>query len=70
MEKYECPLCGSATFYVPLNKLEAIYFNVTSEGIQPTKRSAGKDISQLNFDEIWCVGCAWHGSLKELVEPS
>lgn len=65
-KKYSCPFCGSVTFYIPIDMVKSYFFYVTPEGVKPTPRSEGISSEGLDFSDIYCIGCAWHGTLEEI----
>ncbi len=64
--KKTCPFCGSVTFYKPIDHLVSFYFYITENGVVPTQRSAGFDITGLVIERFKCVGCAWEGGIRDV----
>jgi hypothetical protein len=63
-----CPQCGSHRFYVENEKGDYIWFHVDHDFKPfPTEESKA-DLSGLNFETVYCSGCAWCGRLKKLVK--
>ena len=60
-----CPQCGIANFYVKNDKGERFNVKVTRElEIIPNDKS--KDLKGYNLDELFCLGCSWHGKVNKL----
>jgi len=60
-----CPQCGIANFYVKNNRGERINVKVTRElDIIPVVES--KNLEGFNTDELFCLGCSWHGKINDL----
>ena len=60
-----CPQCGVAIFYVKNIQGERINVKVTRDleivFVDKTKSPEGFDLN-----ELFCLGCSWHGKLSEL----
>jgi len=60
-----CPQCGIANFYVKNEKGERLNVKVTRE-LEIIQNDISKNIEGYNLDELFCLGCSWHGSVYEL----
>lgn len=66
MRKLLCPQCKIASLYVKNAAGERLLVYVTSEG-KIVSRNEGEQTEGYNLDEVFCLGCAWHGSPKHLI---
>lgn len=60
-----CPQCGIANFYVKNKKGERINVKVTWD-IEIVLVDKSKSLAGFNLDELFCLGCSWHGKKSEL----
>ncbi len=66
MKKMVCPQCKIAAMYVKNEAGERRLVYVTSEGeVVPKKED--ESLEGFNLEEVFCLGCSWHGSPKRLV---
>lgn len=66
MKKLVCPQCKIAAMYVKNEAGERRLVYVTSEGeVVPKKED--ESLEGFNLEEVFCLGCSWHGSPKRLV---
>lgn len=66
MKKLVCPQCKIAAMYVKNEAGERRLVYVTSEGEVVSKKE-GESLEGFNLEEVFCLGCSWHGSPKRLV---
>ena len=67
MKKMVCPQCKIAAMYVKNAAGERRLVYVTSEGeVVPKKED--ESLVGFNLEEVFCLGCSWHGSPKRLVK--
>ncbi len=60
-----CPQCGIAYFYVKNKQGEWMNIKVTRElDIIPVDES--KSLEGFNLNELFCLGCSWHGKINDL----
>ncbi|MCD4833843.1 MAG: hypothetical protein K8R31_08625 [Bacteroidales bacterium] len=60
-----CPQCGIANFYVKNSIGERLNVKVTRElDIIPVDES--KSLEGFNLNELFCLGCSWHGKISDL----
>jgi hypothetical protein len=60
-----CPQCGIANFYVKNEKGERINVKVTRD-LEIVLIDNTKNLEGFNLEELFCLGCSWHGKLSEL----
>lgn len=60
-----CPQCGIANFYVKNEKGERINVKVSSE-LEIIPVDTTRRIEDFNTNELFCLGCSWHGKITEL----
>lgn len=61
----KCPQCGISNFYVKDNNGTRLLVKVTFEfTIIPVNENESLD--GYNLDELFCLGCSWHGSKHKL----
>lgn len=66
MKKMVCPQCKIAAMYVKNETGERRLVYVTSEGeVIPKKED--ESLEGFNLEEVFCLGCSWHGSPKRMV---
>lgn len=66
MKKLVCPQCKIAAMYVKNVAEERRLVYVTSEG-EVIPKKEGESLEGFNLDEVFCLGCSWHGSPKRMV---
>lgn len=66
MKKLVCPQCKIAAMYVKNEAGERRLVYVTSEGEVVSKKE-DESLEGFNLEEVFCLGCSWHGSPKRLV---
>lgn len=60
-----CSQCGIAYFYVKNKQGEWLNIKVTRKFvIIPVDES--KSLEGFNLNELFCLGCSWHGEINEL----
>lgn len=66
MRKLCCPQCKVSTMYVKNDKGERliVYVNVEGEVIPKDPNASTEGFI---FDEVYCMGCSWHGSPRKMV---
>ena len=67
MRKLKCPQCRIANLYLKNVKSESLPVYITIEGEIIPKRSEDS-LEDFDINEIFCLGCSWHGSVKNLVK--
>ena len=60
-----CPQCGIANFYVKNKQGERLNIKVTRE-FEIFLIDKTKSLEGFNLDELFCLGCSWHGSINKL----
>jgi hypothetical protein len=60
-----CPQCGVSNFFVKNKQGERLNVKVTRE-FEIVLVDTTKSLVGYNLDEIFCLGCSWHGKKKEL----
>jgi len=60
-----CPQCGVAIFYVKNEKGERLNVKVTGK-MEIVLVDKTKSLKGFNIEELFCLGCSWHGKLSEL----
>ena len=67
MKKMLCPQCKIAAMYVKNEAGERRLVYVTSEGeVAPKKEE--ESLEGFDLNEVFCLGCSWHGNPKRLVK--
>ena len=67
MRKLLCPQCKIAALYVVNDRKERLLVYVLENGeVVPKDPTASTD--GFDLTEVYCLGCAWHGSPKRLVK--
>lgn len=67
MRKQLCPQCKIGVFYIKDNQGNRLTVYVDPCGkVVPKDPSATLD--GYDLDEVFCMGCSWHGSPKRLVK--
>lgn len=60
-----CTQCGIANFYVKNAKGERLNVKVTRDlEIIPVNNL--ESMAGYNLEELFCLGCSWHGKITEL----
>ena len=67
MKKLVCPQCKIGAFYLKNDQGERRLVYVTQEG-DVIPKYEHEDLTGFNQDEVFCLGCSWHGSPKRLVK--
>ena len=65
MKKGLCPQCKIASMYVKNDKEERLLVYVT-EGGKVVPKYRGDSMEGFDLSEVYCLGCSWHGSPKEV----
>ncbi|WP_455592771.1 hypothetical protein [Bacteroides sp.] len=65
MRKLLCPQCKITGMYVKNANGERLLVYITKEGNVIPKDSAAS-IEGFDMTEVFCLGCSWHGSPKQL----
>jgi len=60
-----CPQCGIANFFIKNEKGERLNVKVTRE-LEIIPADESKSLEGFILDEIFCLGCSWHGNITEL----
>ncbi|MBU8892182.1 MAG: hypothetical protein KOO66_05350 [Bacteroidales bacterium] len=60
-----CPQCGVAIFYVKNKEGERLNVKV-SRALEIIPNDQSKNLKGYNLDELFCLGCSWHGKIGEL----
>lgn len=60
-----CPQCGIANFYIKNDAGERLNVKV-SRALEIIPVDKSKSIDNFNLDELFCLGCSWHGKISEL----
>ena len=60
-----CPQCGIANYYVKNDKGERLNIKVTRE-LEIITIDKSKNLDGYNLNELFCLGCSWHGEITEL----
>ncbi|MGL5893839.1 MAG: hypothetical protein ACRCZM_04410 [Bacteroidales bacterium] len=66
MKKVLCPKCKIANLYLKNEAGERLLIYVTREG-EIVPKHAEESLSGFNTDVIYCLGCSWSGSVRQLV---
>lgn len=63
--KRVCPQCGIPNFYVKNNEGDILPVYVFDDlSIHP--KNEGVSLEGYNLEVIYCLGCSWKGSVKDL----
>ncbi len=62
-----CPQCGISNFYLKNNKGERLNVKVTRE-LKIVLVDKSKDLDGFNLNDLFCLGCSWHGKKSELIK--
>ncbi|WP_298107767.1 hypothetical protein [uncultured Bacteroides sp.] len=65
MQKLLCPQCQVGIFYVLNAQGDRCPVYVTKNG-EIVPKNPGSSLEGFNLDEVYCMGCSWHGSPKRL----
>ena len=60
-----CPQCGTIRFQVKNDEGGSVVVQVTRE-FEVIPVSAGESLEGFHTDLLYCLGCSWKGSIKEL----
>jgi len=60
-----CPQCGVANFFVKNEQGERINVKVTRE-LKIVLVDKTKSLEGFDIEELYCLGCSWHGKKKDL----
>jgi len=61
----KCPQCGISNFYVKDNHGNRLLVKVDSD-LQIFPVNSTESLEGFNLDELFCLGCSWHGSKNKL----
>jgi hypothetical protein len=61
----KCPQCGISNFYVKDNLGNRLLVKVDSD-FQIVQVNSNESLDGFNLDELFCLGCSWHGTSKKL----
>lgn len=65
MRKLLCPQCKVPVFYVKNGQGDRLPVYITDEG-QVVPRVEGESLMGFNLDTVYCMGCSWSGSPRQL----
>ncbi len=60
-----CPQCGITNFYLKNEKGERLNVKVTRD-FEIVLVDKTKSLEGFNLEELFCLGCSWHGKITEL----
>lgn len=60
-----CPQCGIIRFQVKNDDGATLVVQVTTE-FEVVPVTAGESLDGYNLDYLYCLGCSWKGSIKNL----
>lgn len=66
MRKMLCPQCKIAAMYVKNEKGDRLLVYVM-EGGSVVPKNPAESLEGYDTDEVYCLGCSWHGSPRKLV---
>ena len=66
MRKLLCPQCKIAAMYVKNQANERLLVYVTTEG-EVIPKNPEESTEGFDLNEVFCLGCSWHGSPKRMV---
>ncbi|MCE8599951.1 hypothetical protein K0F30_07330 [Bacteroides fragilis] len=67
MKKLLCPQCKITGMYVKNSQGERLLVYITQNGtVVPKYPEASTE--GFDFTEVYCLGCSWHGSPKQLTK--
>lgn len=66
MRKLVCPQCKVAAVYVKNEKGDRLPVYVTDNG-QIVPKDPGASLDGFNLEEVFCLGCSWHGNPRRMV---
>lgn len=66
MKKMLCPQCKVGVFCVKNAEGNRLPVYVTDQG-EVVPKHPSDSLQGYNLDEVYCLGCSWHGSPKRLV---
>ena len=65
MKFLKCPQCGISNFYLKDNSGNKLLVKVNYDfEIIPVNEN--ETLDGFNLDEIFCLGCSWHGPIHKL----
>lgn len=67
MRKKLCPQCKIAAFFIKNENGERRLVYVTSEG-EVIPKHPEESLDGFDVNEVFCLGCSWHGSPQRLVK--
>ncbi len=67
MRKLLCPQCKIAALYVKNDRNERLLVYVMEDG-EVVPKNPADSMEGFDLTEVYCLGCSWHGSPKDLVE--
>lgn len=66
MRKLVCPQCKVAAVYVKNEKGDRLPVYVTDNG-QIVSKDPEASLDGFNLEEVFCLGCSWHGNPRRMV---
>lgn len=66
MRKLVCPQCKVAAVYVKNEKGDRLPVYVTDNG-QIVPKDPEVSLDGFNLEEVFCLGCSWHGNPRRMV---
>lgn len=60
-----CPQCGIVNFYVKNDAGERLNVKI-SRALEIISLDKSKNLDAYNLNELFCLGCSWHGKISEL----
>lgn len=66
MRKLVCPQCKVAAVYVKNEKGDRLPVYVTDNG-QIVPKDPKASLDGFNLEEVFCLGCSWHGTPRRMV---
>lgn len=66
MRKLVCPQCKVAAVYVKNEKGDRLPVYVTNNG-QIVPKDPKASLDGFNLEEVFCLGCSWHGNPRRMV---
>jgi hypothetical protein len=64
-----CPQCGISNFFLKNEQGERLNVKVSRE-LEIVLVDKSKSIEGFNIEELFCLGCSWHGKIRELKKYS
>ena len=62
----KCPQCGAETFWIKDLVAGKIIFSISVDGSFLPKPPRDLNVAELDFSDIHCTNCPWHGKPSEL----